>query len=124
MSVFKAEIIYYSKLNTCMHKYIVGMGRYTYLPIRYYHDTWVPIRYVLRFYLIFLGKKNLDSSSIAIRYCYVLQFLFLTLDPGKNLNDILNIQTVTKKKKTHLSSRVGYRNLVPIRHRYLCNRYH
>ncbi len=30
----------------------LGMGRYTYLPIRYYHDTWVPIRYVLRFYLL------------------------------------------------------------------------
>ncbi len=26
-------------------------GRYTYLPIRYYHDTWVPIRYVLQFVL-------------------------------------------------------------------------
>ena len=25
------------------------LGQYAYLLIRYYHDTWVPIRYVLRF---------------------------------------------------------------------------
>ncbi len=41
--------------------------------------------------------KNFDSTSIAIRYCYVLRFLFLTLDHGKKLNDTLNIQTVTIK---------------------------
>ncbi len=59
---------------------IIGMGRYTYLPIRYYHDTWVPIRYVLWFFFF----KNFDSTSIVIRYCYVLRFLFLflTLDQG------------------------------------------
>ncbi len=48
--------------------------------------------------------KNFDSTSITIQYTvYVLRFLFLTLDPGKKLNDTLNIQTVTIKK-THLSS--------------------
>ncbi len=72
------------------------MGWYTYLPIRYYHDTWVPIRYALRFF------KNFDSTSIAIRYCCVLRFLFLTLDHGKKLNDTLNIQNVTIKKKLHI----------------------
>ncbi len=45
--------------------------------------------------------KNFDSTSIAIQYCYVLRFLFLTLDHGKKLNDTLNIQTATIKKKTH-----------------------
>ena len=25
----------------------LGLGRYAFLPIRYYHDTWVPIRYIL-----------------------------------------------------------------------------
>ncbi len=48
-----------------LNAHTLGMGRYTYLPIQYYHDTWVPIRYVLR--------------SIVIRYCYVLRFLFLTI---------------------------------------------
>ncbi len=42
--------------------------------------------------------KNLDTTSIAIRYCYVLRFLFLTLHHGKKLNDTLNIQTATIKK--------------------------
>ncbi len=46
--------------------------------------------------------KNFDSTSIAIRYCYVLRFLFLTLDHGKKLNDTLNIQTVTIKIKKHI----------------------
>ncbi len=50
--------------------------------------------------------KNLDSTSIAIRYCYVLRFLFLTLDHGKKLNDTLNIYTDCHnlKKNTHLSN--------------------
>ncbi len=51
--------------------YLLGMGRYTYLPIQYYHDTWVPIRYVLRFFL-----KNFDSTSIAFRYCCVAIYIF------------------------------------------------
>ncbi len=42
--------------------------------------------------------NNFDSTSIAIRYCYVLRFLFLTLDHGKKLNDTLHIQIVTIKK--------------------------
>ncbi len=29
---------------------LIGMGRNTYPPIRYYHDTWVPIQYVLQFF--------------------------------------------------------------------------
>ncbi len=32
--------------------YTIGRGRYTYRPIRYYHDTWVPIRYVLWYFFI------------------------------------------------------------------------
>ncbi len=51
---------------------------------------------------------NFDSTSIAIRYCCVAIFLFtfFTLDHGEKLNDTLNIQTVTikKKKNTHNSS--------------------
>ncbi len=92
------KILKYFQLSS----YYLGMGRYTYLPIRYYHDTRVPIRYVLRFFF-----KNFDSTNIAIRYCFVLRFLFLTLDHEKKLNDRLNIQTVTiyiYKKKKHLSS--------------------
>ena len=27
----------------------VGLGRFAFHPIRYYHDTWVLIQYVLRF---------------------------------------------------------------------------
>ncbi len=50
----------------------------------------------------FFFFTNFDSTSIAIRYCYVMRFLFLTLDHVKKLNDTLNIQTVTIK--THLSS--------------------
>ncbi len=38
------------------------MGRYTYLPIRYYHDTWVPIRYVLWFFF----KKFLRISILQV----------------------------------------------------------
>ncbi len=34
-------------------KYILGMGRYTYLLIQYYHDTYGLIRYVLRIIIIF-----------------------------------------------------------------------
>ncbi len=46
--------------------------------------------------------KNFNSTSIVIRYCYVLQFLFLTLYHGKKLNDTLNIQPATIIiKKTH-----------------------
>ncbi len=75
--------------------HILGMGRYTYLPIRYYPDTWVPIRYVLRFIYFF---KIFDSTSIAIQYCCCnFYFLFLNLDHGEKLNDTLNIQTATIK---------------------------
>ncbi len=39
------------KVSVYLSSCSLGMGRYTYLPIRYYHDTWVPIGYVLRFIL-------------------------------------------------------------------------
>ncbi len=40
--------------------------------------------------------NNLNSTSIAIRYCGVaIYFLFLTLDQEEKLNDTLNIQTST-----------------------------
>ncbi len=51
------------------------MGRYTYLPIRYHHDTWVPIRYVLRFFL-----RISILQVLRFRYCYVSQFLFLVFN--------------------------------------------
>ncbi len=75
------------------------MGRYTYLPIRYYHDTWVSIQLKKKIYIYFFFT-NFDSTSIAIRYCYVLRFLFLTIDHGKKLNDTFNTQTVTIKQNT------------------------
>ncbi len=42
-------------------------------------------------YCEFFFFKNFDSTSIAIRYCYVLRFCFsfLTLEHGNNLNGIL-----------------------------------
>ncbi len=63
--------------------WILGMGRYTYLPIRYYHDTCADTICIV----IFL--KNFDSTSIAFRYCYVLWFLFLTLDHGKKFENLI-----------------------------------
>ncbi len=73
------KLIHFVEFNfklTILHGIVTLLGirdgytyRYTYLPIRYYHDTWVPIRYVLRF-------KNFDSTSIAIRYCNVAIFVF------------------------------------------------
>ncbi len=50
--------------------FLLGMRRYTYLPIQYYHDTWVPKRYVSAPKNIFFFK-NLDSTSIAIQCCNV-----------------------------------------------------
>ncbi len=47
----KSEIITLMAIYNLYCVYILGMGRYTYLPIRYYHITWVPIRYALRFFL-------------------------------------------------------------------------
>ncbi len=51
--------------------FLLGMRRYTYLPIQYYHDTWVPKRYVWAPKNIFFFFKNLDSTSIAIQCCNV-----------------------------------------------------
>ncbi len=79
------------------------MGRYTYLPIRYYHDTWVTIRYVLHLYVF----KNVNSTSIVIRYSNVLQcffaFFFFTLESRPwGVNDTQ--YTDCQNKKTQLSS--------------------
>ncbi len=52
------------------------------------------------FYKEFRFYKYCDSILLCCDFC----FLFLTLDHGKKLNDTLNIQTVTIKKHTHLSS--------------------
>ncbi len=60
----------------------LGMGRYTYLPIRYYHDTWVPIRYVLQLFIFF---KNFVSTSIAFRYCYVLRVFVFNSKPWEKV---------------------------------------
>ncbi len=66
-----------------LYVYPLGMGRYTYLPIRYYHDTWVPIRYVLQFVLRITILKVLRFD---IAMCWDFLLLFLTLDHGKKSN--------------------------------------
>ncbi len=53
---------------------------------------------------IFLRISILQVLRFNIAMCCDFSFLFLTLDHGKKLNDALNIQTVTIKKKAHLSS--------------------
>ncbi len=58
-------------ISLCCDNFVVfqlGMEQNTYLPIRYYHDTWVP------WVPIFL--KNLDYKSIAVQYCCILIFVF------------------------------------------------
>ncbi len=89
-----------------MMAYPLGMGRYTYLPIWYYHNTWVPIRYVLRFFFLRISILQVLRFDIAM-----LRFLFfvLTLDHGKKLNNTLNIQTVTIKKKHILAVTIAIR---------------
>ncbi len=71
--------------------YVLGMGRF---------DTITILVCQYDMYCNGFFRKNFDSTSIAIQYCYVLRFLFLTLDHGEKLNDTLNIQTVTIKKHT------------------------
>jgi len=91
----------------CFKAKLAGMGRYTYLPIRYYHDTWADTIFIVIFFC-----KNFDSTSIVSRYCYVLcfLFLFLTLDHGKKLNDTLYIQT--KKHILAVTIAIRYYNLL------------
>ncbi len=55
---------------------------------------------VIFFFKEFRFYKYCNSILLCCDFC----FLFLTLDNGKKLNDTLNIQTVTIKKHTHLSS--------------------
>lgn len=56
--------------------YLPGRGRYNYLPIQYYHTTWVP---VLRFF----------SYSNSIMLCIAIFVCFLNSTPGEKLNDTL-----------------------------------
>ncbi len=66
--------MFLTKLHKIMErKFLVGMGRYTYLPIRYYHDTCVPIRYVLRF---FYGISFLQVLQFDIAMCCDFCFVF------------------------------------------------
>ncbi len=44
----------------------------------------------------------MHCDFLRISILQVLRFLFLTLDHGKKLNDTLNIQNVTIKKKLHI----------------------
>ncbi len=77
------------------------MGRYTYLPIRYYHDTWLLIRYVAIFLKEFRFYKYCDSILLCV---VIFSFFVFNSRPWENMN-VLNIQTVTiKKKNTHVSS--------------------
>ncbi len=58
---------------------------------------------------IFLRISILQVLRFDIAMCCDFCFLFLTLDHGKNLNDTLNIQTVTIKKKNILAVTIAIR---------------
>ncbi len=56
-------------------------------PDSIHHDTWVPIRYVLRFFL-----RISILQVLRFRYCYVSQFLFFVFNSsmGKSCNYYCN----------------------------------
>ncbi len=56
---------------------------------------------IANYYYFFLRISILQVLRFDIA---MLHFLFLTLDYGKKLNDTINIQTVTIKNPSHLSS--------------------
>ena len=61
-----------STLN-CNWHISVCLGRYTYLPIRYYYDTWVPIQVLLIKTKSVIGKGSADCKGINTGHLY--QFL-------------------------------------------------
>ncbi len=57
----------------CFKANLAGMGRYTYLPIRYYHDTWADTIFSVIF---FVRISILQVLRVDIAMCCAFCFCF------------------------------------------------
>ena len=61
----------------------IGLGQYAYLPIQYYHNTWMPIWYVLWFFSIVILQVlsfNIKTNEFVVVFLCLALFLLYFLN--------------------------------------------